>query len=209
MSYVELIIIAHLWCQVFRAILHVYRGSIILFQWVVPFSASWLAQQRRSLVIDGRQTVYSLHADPLPHEVFCTNSRKHITFLRFFCVVLILIFLFLPILTPPHSMNAPVTVDIAGETDPLKIAQKELRERKIPMIIRRYLPDNSYEDWSLDELIIDWPTHSYQQQLYTENKQKNSNNRNNILFIFEHFAIAIGVIGTPVVSICNLLHCFR
>jgi DNA-directed RNA polymerases I, II, and III subunit RPABC2 len=53
------------------------------------------------------------------------------------------------------SMNAPVTVDIAGETDPLKIAQKELRERKIPMIIRRYLPDNSYEDWSLDELIID------------------------------------------------------
>ena len=36
------------------------------------------------------------------------------------------------------SMNAPVTVDIAGETDPLKIAQKELRERKIPMIIRRY-----------------------------------------------------------------------
>ena len=52
-------------------------------------------------------------------------------------------------------MNAPVTVDIAGETDPLKIAQKELRERKIPMIIRLYLPDNSYEDWSLDELIID------------------------------------------------------
>ena len=31
-------------------------------------------------------------------------------------------------------MNAPVTVDIAGETDPLKIAQKELRERKIPMV---------------------------------------------------------------------------
>mmetsp|Transcript_35526 Transcript_35526/g.33695 ORF Transcript_35526/g.33695 Transcript_35526/m.33695 type:complete len:130 (+) Transcript_35526:137-526(+) len=53
------------------------------------------------------------------------------------------------------SMNAPVTVDIAGETDPLKIAQKELRERKIPMIIRRYLPDNSYEDWHLDELIVD------------------------------------------------------
>ena len=53
------------------------------------------------------------------------------------------------------SMNAPVTVETAGETDPLKIAMKELRERKIPMIIRRYLPDNSYEDWSLDELIID------------------------------------------------------
>lgn len=50
------------------------------------------------------------------------------------------------------SMNAPVMVDIAGETDPLKIAMKELRARKIPMIIRRYLPDNSYEDWGLDEL---------------------------------------------------------
>ena len=53
------------------------------------------------------------------------------------------------------SMNAPVMVDIGSETDPLKIAQKELRERKIPMIIRRYLPDNSYEDWNLDELIIE------------------------------------------------------
>ena len=53
------------------------------------------------------------------------------------------------------SMNAPVMVDIAGETDPLKIAMKELRERKIPMIIRRYLPDNSFEDWSIDELIVE------------------------------------------------------
>ncbi|KAG9412061.1 DNA-directed RNA polymerases I, II, and III subunit RPABC2 [Aphanomyces cochlioides] len=53
------------------------------------------------------------------------------------------------------SMNAPVMVDIQGETDPLKIAMKELAERKIPIIIRRYLPDGSYEDWSIDELIIE------------------------------------------------------
>ena len=53
------------------------------------------------------------------------------------------------------SMNAPVMVDIEGLTDPLKIAQKELRERKIPIIIRRYLPDGSFEDWSIDELIIE------------------------------------------------------
>jgi DNA-directed RNA polymerases I, II, and III subunit RPABC2 len=53
------------------------------------------------------------------------------------------------------SMNAPVMVDIAGETDPLKIAMKELRERKIPMIIRRYLPDGHYEDWGLDELFCE------------------------------------------------------
>ena len=53
------------------------------------------------------------------------------------------------------SMNAPVMVDLEGETDPLKIAQKELRERKIPIVIRRYLPDGSYEDWGIDELIVD------------------------------------------------------
>jgi len=53
------------------------------------------------------------------------------------------------------SMNAPVMVDLNGETDPLKIAMKELRERKIPIIIRRYLPDGSHEDWGVDELIVD------------------------------------------------------
>ena len=45
------------------------------------------------------------------------------------------------------SKNAPIMVDIEqGEWDPLKIAEKELVERKIPFIIRRYLPDNTYED---------------------------------------------------------------
>uniref|UniRef100_A0A672ZX87 Uncharacterized protein n=1 Tax=Sphaeramia orbicularis TaxID=375764 RepID=A0A672ZX87_9TELE len=29
-----------------------------------------------------------------------------------------------------------------------------VRSRKIPIIIRRYLPDGSYEDWGCDELII-------------------------------------------------------
>lgn len=36
----------------------------------------------------------------------------------------------------------------------LQIAMKELREKKIPFTIRRYLPDQSFEDWSLKELII-------------------------------------------------------
>jgi DNA-directed RNA polymerase subunit K/omega len=56
------------------------------------------------------------------------------------------------------SMNAPVMVDLEGETDPLKIAIKELKEKKIPINVRRYLPDNSYEDWSVEELTIDWST---------------------------------------------------
>lgn len=41
-------------------------------------------------------------------------------------------------------MNAPVLVDLEGETDPLQIAIKELREKKIPLIVRRYLPDGQY-----------------------------------------------------------------
>uniref|UniRef100_A0A7S0WS63 Uncharacterized protein n=1 Tax=Pyramimonas obovata TaxID=1411642 RepID=A0A7S0WS63_9CHLO len=53
------------------------------------------------------------------------------------------------------SMNAPVMVQLDGETDPLEIATKELREKKVPFTIRRYLPDGSYEDWGVDELIID------------------------------------------------------
>ncbi|XP_050439352.1 DNA-directed RNA polymerases I, II, and III subunit RPABC2 [Adelges cooleyi] len=52
------------------------------------------------------------------------------------------------------AMCAPVMVELEGETDPLQIAMKELKKRKIPIIIRRYLPDNSYEDWGIDELII-------------------------------------------------------
>jgi hypothetical protein len=54
-----------------------------------------------------------------------------------------------------NSMNAPVLVPLDGETDALQIAIKELSQRKIPLIIRRYLPDGSFEDWSVSELIID------------------------------------------------------
>ncbi|MQL80409.1 hypothetical protein Taro_012858 [Colocasia esculenta] len=57
------------------------------------------------------------------------------------------------------SMNAPVMVELEGETDPLEIAMKELRQRKIPFTIRRYLPDgrqvSRYEDWGVDELIVE------------------------------------------------------
>ncbi|TIA88918.1 hypothetical protein E3P99_02333 [Wallemia hederae] len=54
------------------------------------------------------------------------------------------------------SMNAPVLVPIeAGETDPLQIAIKELSANKVPLIVRRYLPDGSYEDWQCQELITD------------------------------------------------------
>ena len=44
------------------------------------------------------------------------------------------------------SMNAISTVDTTNMTDPLKIAEKELVEGKIPIIVRRRLPDGNYVD---------------------------------------------------------------
>jgi len=52
------------------------------------------------------------------------------------------------------SMNAPVLVLVEGETDPLQIAMKELAAKKIPLIVRRTLPDGSFELWKVSELII-------------------------------------------------------
>lgn len=52
------------------------------------------------------------------------------------------------------SLNAPPLVDIDNETDPLKIAMKELKEKKIPFILRRKLPDNTYEEWDIAEMIV-------------------------------------------------------
>mmetsp|Transcript_13479 Transcript_13479/g.39358 ORF Transcript_13479/g.39358 Transcript_13479/m.39358 type:complete len:120 (-) Transcript_13479:64-423(-) len=51
------------------------------------------------------------------------------------------------------SMNAPVMVELDGETDPLLIAEKELIQRVIPFVIRRFLPDGTFEDWKVSELL--------------------------------------------------------
>jgi len=52
-------------------------------------------------------------------------------------------------------MGAPILVNLEGETDSLEIASKELKERVIPITIRRYLPNGNYEDWELGEMIIE------------------------------------------------------
>ncbi len=53
------------------------------------------------------------------------------------------------------SMNAPVMVDTEGLTDPMDIAEKELIAKLVPFIIRRFLPDGTYEDWRVSELMQD------------------------------------------------------
>jgi DNA-directed RNA polymerases I, II, and III subunit RPABC2 len=52
------------------------------------------------------------------------------------------------------SKGSPPLVEIGDLDSPIDIARKELMERKIPFIIRRPLPDGSYEDWRVDELRI-------------------------------------------------------
>ena len=52
-------------------------------------------------------------------------------------------------------MNAPVLVDLEGETDPLAIAMKELCNGKIPLMVRRFLPDGSFEVWHIEDLIVE------------------------------------------------------
>lgn len=54
------------------------------------------------------------------------------------------------------SKNAPpMVMPESGETDPYKLAEYELSMGKIPFIIRRYLPDHTYEDWKVSELTYD------------------------------------------------------
>ncbi|KAG0745784.1 hypothetical protein G6F57_003574 [Rhizopus arrhizus] len=53
------------------------------------------------------------------------------------------------------SLNAPVMVELDGESDALVIAMKELREKKVPLIVRRFLPDNTFEDWDVKDLIVE------------------------------------------------------
>ncbi|KAL7675859.1 hypothetical protein ACOME3_002122 [Neoechinorhynchus agilis] len=52
------------------------------------------------------------------------------------------------------SLNCPFMVELSGQTDPIQVALKELREGKIPLVIRRYLPNGSFEDWLPSELIV-------------------------------------------------------
>lgn len=54
------------------------------------------------------------------------------------------------------STNAPLFVPITdGDIDPLRIAMRELKARRLPFTIRRVHPDGTYEDWELRELAIE------------------------------------------------------
>ena len=52
------------------------------------------------------------------------------------------------------SMNAPVMIDINNMIDPIEIAKKEIKECKIPLIIKRKLPNGTFENWNVRDMII-------------------------------------------------------
>ena len=43
-------------------------------------------------------------------------------------------------------------VSVEGKRDIYEIVEAEYREGVIPLIIRRYLPDNTHEDWKISDL---------------------------------------------------------
>ncbi len=52
------------------------------------------------------------------------------------------------------NKGAIPTVDVGNLKKTVDIAEKELKERKIPLIVRRYLPNGEFEDWRINELIF-------------------------------------------------------
>lgn len=55
------------------------------------------------------------------------------------------------------NKGSPILVDISNydEITPKEIALLELKEKKIPIIIRRTMPNGTFEDWRIDELKLD------------------------------------------------------
>lgn len=51
------------------------------------------------------------------------------------------------------DLGCPIYTDAKNLIESYDIAEKELNERKLPFILRRYLPNGNYEDWELSELI--------------------------------------------------------
>ena len=52
------------------------------------------------------------------------------------------------------AQGAPVQTDVDADfTDPILIAEEELRKGKSPLIIRRFLPDGTFEDVAVRNLL--------------------------------------------------------
>jgi len=52
------------------------------------------------------------------------------------------------------AKGATPLINTQGIKDPYDKAEKELLEKKTPLIIRRTLPDNTHEDWKIEEFLF-------------------------------------------------------
>lgn len=52
------------------------------------------------------------------------------------------------------AYGAKPRVDVTGLKSIQEIADKELKERKLPFIIRRTMPNGKHEDWRMEEFLI-------------------------------------------------------
>ena len=52
------------------------------------------------------------------------------------------------------ALNSPCMEKVSSEqnADALAISFAELKSKKLPLKIRRHLPDGTYEDWGIEEL---------------------------------------------------------
>lgn len=53
------------------------------------------------------------------------------------------------------SLGAPSTIDTTGLVDAMEIAKKELIEGKIPLFVRRKLPNGNMVEIPVSEMLID------------------------------------------------------
>lgn len=51
------------------------------------------------------------------------------------------------------SLGSPPMVDIGDETEPYNIALLEIRQQVLPYIVRRFLPNGTFEEWKVKDLI--------------------------------------------------------
>lgn len=54
------------------------------------------------------------------------------------------------------AMNSVKYVDIENETNAIEIAEKELKQKKIPLLLKRRLNKYTYEIWDPNEMTINW-----------------------------------------------------
>ena len=52
------------------------------------------------------------------------------------------------------SSGASAMIDTTNCKNTTEVAEEELKQRVIPLIIRRYLSNGKYEDWKIDEFKI-------------------------------------------------------